>query len=106
MSEKPLERNLIKIFLEKSESGNGSLNRFQIHSDSMVWHTWLSEIYYTSTKNKEKTFIELGFTNWKKVTERFCVHTPSAMHLHGQEPLLRPSHSNEILSQTAAALKS
>ena len=54
---------------------------------------------------KERTFIETGFSNWKKAIEKFRAHASMATHIHATEVLSRPSHVDELLSQTVAAQK-
>ena len=54
-------------------------------SDSVVCHTWAiadkRNLLNIDTK-KERTFIETGFSNWKKAIEKFRAHASSAAHIH------------------------
>ena len=77
-------------------------------SDSVVCHTCAiadkRNLLNIDTK-KERTFIETGFSNCKKAIENFRAHASSATHIHATDVFSRPSHVDELLSQTVAAQK-
>lgn len=118
MPEEPHQPKLIKFPLREVGKQKRAFNpkwfdqfkflHYQEDSDSVVCHTCViankRNLLHIDTK-KEKAFIETGFTNWKKAIEKFRLHATSATHLHATEVLSRPSHIDEILSQTAAAQK-
>ena len=59
-------------------------------SDSAICHTCAvadkNDLLKINTK-KEKTFVETGFSNWKKAIEKFLVHERSATRIHATEVL-------------------
>ena len=63
---------------------------YREESDSVICHTCAvadkNNLLKIDTK-KEKTFIETGFSNWKKAIEKFLAHARKATHIHATEVL-------------------
>ena len=77
-------------------------------SDSVICHTCALADKRNLLKidsKKENTFIESGFSYWKKAIEKFRTHATTATHKHATEVLAKPAHIDELLSGTVAAQK-
>ena len=77
-------------------------------SDSVICHTCAfadkTKLLKIDTR-KEQTFIELGFSNWKKAIEKFRGHENSATHKHAVEVITRPVDIDELISHNTAMEK-
>ena len=66
------------------------VSTYREESDSVICHTCAvadkNNLLKIDTK-KEKTFVETGFSNWKKAIEKFLVHARSATRIHATEVL-------------------
>ena len=76
--------------------------------DSVICHTCdvadKKKLLKIDTR-KEQTFIESGFSNWKKAIEKFRGHESSATHKHAVEVITRPVDIDELISHNAAIEK-
>ena len=118
LSEKPHQPKLKQFLLKEVGKQKRSFNpkwfdefkflHYREESDSVICHTCAvadkNNLLKIDTK-KEKTFTEIGFSNWKKAIERFLVHGRNATHIHATQVLTNPSHIDGLLPETAALQK-
>ena len=118
LPEKPHQPKLKQFLLKEVGKQKRSFNpkwfdefkflHYREESDSVICHTCAvadkNNLLKIDTK-KEKTFTEIGFSNWKKAIERFLVHGRNATHIHATEVLTNRSHIDGLLPETAALQK-